>query len=197
VWALPNGENMTEELNVDQSIEDITTEDGYHPQLLEIVTYPNDLLHAKSTMVDEERFGSEELKHLIYDMFYTMKVKGGVGLAAVQVGRTEQLIVLSLEEPVVLINPKMVAMEGEQVFEEGCLSVPGFFNDTTRAEKIRIVYRDEEGTDKELTAEGLTAVCIQHEMDHLDGKLFVDELSVMKRMRVRKKVEKTLKEIGR
>jgi len=180
-------EDNTEEVKIE-------TPEGYEPKCLDIVTYPSEDLHVKSVKLEENEFNTDELKHLIYDMFYTMRIKNGVGLSAVQVGTPKQLVVMLLEEPLVMINPVIIAKKGEFKFEEGCLSVPGYFEDRTRAEKIRVAYCDEEGTAKELTAEGLTAFCIQHELDHLDGELFVDNLSALKKMRMRKKVEKTLKQ---
>lgn len=174
--------------------EKISTEDGYEPNLLEILTYPNDVLHSKSDPLDEKDFNSEWLKTLITDMFYTMRVKNGIGLSAIQTGLSLRIVVMMLEEPLVIINPKLVAVDGEMEFEEGCLSVPGYFENRTRYESIRVAYFDEEGTPKELSAKGLTAFCIQHELDHLDGKLFVDDLSALKKMRVKKKVQKTIKQ---
>jgi len=166
----------------------------YIPILLDIVTYPDDDLHLPSNKIDEKQFGSKWLKELTADMFYTMRKKNGVGLSAVQIGEAVQLVVMDLDEPLVLINPGLVSVEGEQVFEEGCLSVPGYFEMRARPNVVRVAYQDIDGTPKELNAEGLTAFCILHELDHLDGKLFVDDLSTLKKMRVKKKVKKTLKQ---
>jgi peptide deformylase len=133
-------------------------------------------------------------------MFDTMYAAPGIGLAATQVNVAKRLLVIDLSErhdrPLVLINPELVTREGVEETEEGCLSVPGYFEKVTRAEKIRVRALDRHGKPMELEAEGLLAVCIQHEIDHLDGKLFVDYLSELKRTRIRKKLEKERKDRG-
>ena len=130
----------------------------------------------------------------IDDMFETMYAAPGIGLAATQVNVHQQLLVLDMSEeknqPLVLINPTILAKEGEQVYQEGCLSVPGIFADVDRADRITVEALDRHGKPFKLDAEGLLAVCIQHEMDHLAGKLFVDYLSPLKRDLVRKKLDK-------
>ncbi|HEY7871423.1 MAG TPA: peptide deformylase, partial [Rudaea sp.] len=122
----------------------------------------------------------------------------GIGLAATQVNVHKQLLVLDVSEeknaPLALINPNIVAREGEQVYQEGCLSVPGIFADVERAERIVVEALDRDGQPLRIEADGLLAVCIQHEMDHLVGKLFVDYLSPLKRELVRKKLEKARRE---
>jgi peptide deformylase len=124
----------------------------------------------------------------------------GIGLAATQVNVAKRLLVLDLSErhdqPLVLINPEVLVREGVEETEEGCLSVPGYFEKVTRAERIRVRALDRNGKPIEFDADGLLAVCIQHEIDHLDGKLFVDYLSELKRTRIRKKLEKERKERG-
>jgi peptide deformylase len=118
----------------------------------------------------------------------------GIGLAATQVNVHRQILVLDVSEekdqPMVIVNPKIVSREGSQTYQEGCLSVPGIFADVDRADRIRVEAQDAEGNPLAIEADGLLAVCIQHEMDHLVGKLFVDYLSPLKRELVRKKLEK-------
>jgi peptide deformylase len=134
------------------------------------------------------------LKQLAADMLETMYEAPGIGLAATQVNVHKRLLVLDVSEdknqPMVLANPKIISSEGSQTYQEGCLSVPGIFADVDRADRIRVEAQDVEGKSFTLDADGLLAVCIQHEMDHLVGKLFVDYLSPLKRELVRKKLEK-------
>jgi peptide deformylase len=134
------------------------------------------------------------IRTLIADMFQTMYDAPGIGLAATQVDVHERLLVLDVSEdrsaPMVFINPVITASEGSQVYQEGCLSVPGIFADVTRADRITVEALDREGKPFTLAADGLLAVCIQHEMDHLAGKVFVDYLSPLKRELVRKKLAK-------
>lgn len=164
---------------------------------LQILEFPDPRLrtHAQPvTAVDAA------LRTLIDDMFETMYAAPGIGLAATQVNVAKRLLVLDLSErhdqPLVLINPEVLAREGVEETEEGCLSVPGYFEKVTRAERIRVRALDRNGQPIEFDADGLLAVCIQHEIDHLDGKLFVDYLSELKRTRIRKKLEKERKERG-
>jgi peptide deformylase len=139
-----------------------------------------------------------ELGQLIDDMFETMYAAPGIGLAATQVDAHKRLIVIDVSEahnePVVLINPEILSREGVAETEEGCLSVPGIFDDVKRAAKIRVRAQDRTGAVFERDCEGVLAVCVQHEMDHLEGKLFVDYLSDLKRQRIRKKLEKERKQ---
>ncbi|MBV8803987.1 MAG: peptide deformylase [Sinobacteraceae bacterium] len=139
-----------------------------------------------------------ELGRLIDDMFETMYAAPGIGLAATQVDAHKRLIVIDVSEthnePVVLINPEILSREGAAETEEGCLSVPGIFDDVKRAAKIRVRAQDRTGAVFERDCEGVLAVCVQHEMDHLEGKLFVDYLSDLKRQRIRKKLEKERKQ---
>ena len=137
----------------------------------------------------------DRIKTLVDDMFDTMYDAPGIGLAATQVDVHEQVIVMDISEdqsqPLVFINPEIeVIGDGEQEYQEGCLSVPGFFDNVTRPDNIRVRALDREGNRFELEPDGLLAVCIQHEMDHLNGKLFVDYLSALKRQRIRTKLEK-------
>lgn len=162
--------------------------------LLPILEFPDPRLRTKAVPVTE--FGPE-LATLVDAMFDTMYEAPGIGLAASQVNVHQQLLVLDVSEEKnerrVFINPKIVSSEGSQTYQEGCLSVPGIFADVDRAESIRVEAQDVTGKPFTLDADGLLAVCIQHEMDHLIGKLFVDYLSPLKREMVRKKLEKQRK----
>ena len=162
--------------------------------LLPILEFPDPRLRTKAVPVTE--FGPE-LATLIDAMFDTMYEAPGIGLAASQVNVHQQLLVLDVSEEKnerrVFINPKIVSSEGSQTYQEGCLSVPGIFADVDRAERIRVEAQDVTGKPFTVDADGLLAVCIQHEMDHLIGKLFVDYLSPLKRDMVRKKLEKQRK----
>ncbi|HEX7915394.1 peptide deformylase [Rudaea sp.] len=159
--------------------------------LLPILEYPDPRLRTKAQPVT---VFDAALQALIDDMFATMYEAPGIGLAASQVNVHRQLLVLDVSEeknaPMVLINPKIVASEGSQTYQEGCLSVPGIFADVDRADRITVESLDRHGNAQNFEADGLLAVCIQHEMDHLIGKLFVDYLSPLKRELVRKKLEK-------
>jgi peptide deformylase len=164
---------------------------------LNILNYPDERLRIKAQPVTEF---DAELAELIDDMFETMYAAPGIGLAATQVDRHIRLIVIDASEtkdsPLVVINPKITEKDGIQQIDEGCLSVPGIYEPVERAEHIRLQAQDKHGKAFEMEATGLLAVCIQHEMDHLDGKLFVDDLSDLKRQRIRKKLQKQQKEAG-
>jgi len=160
--------------------------------ILEILEYPDPRLRTIAKPVNEV---NEQIRTLIDDMFETMYDAPGIGLAATQVNHHIQLIVMDLSEdrsePRVFINPEITILEGEpEKMQEGCLSVPGFYEDVERIEHVLIKALDRNGDAFELEATGLLAVCIQHEMDHLNGKLFVDYLSALKRNRIKKKLEK-------
>ncbi|MCG7963291.1 MAG: peptide deformylase [Candidatus Thiodiazotropha taylori] len=131
---------------------------------------------------------------MVDDMLETMYQAPGIGLAATQVNVAKRVVVIDLSEeknePLCLINPEIIERDGIEQMEEGCLSVPGIFETVSRADKIRFKALDRDGVPFEEEAEGLLAVCVQHELDHLDGKLFVDYLSSLKRQRIRKKLEK-------
>jgi peptide deformylase len=136
----------------------------------------------------------DEIRAIVDNMFETMYSAPGIGLAAVQVNILKQIIVIDITEdkkqPLCLINPEILESHGEEKMEEGCLSVPGIYEKVKRAKSIKVRYLDREGETIEKEINDLLAVCIQHEMDHLVGKLFVDYLSEMKRNRIRKKLEK-------
>jgi peptide deformylase len=158
---------------------------------LEILEYPDPRLRTVAMPV--EAFDTA-LGQLIDDMVETMYAAQGIGLAATQVDVHRQLLVLDVSEtrdlPHIYINPRIVESEGSSTCEEGCLSVPGIYAEVSRAEKIRISARDRDGEPFEKELDGIHAVCFQHEMDHLKGKLFVDYLSPLKQRMVRKKLEK-------
>ena len=158
---------------------------------LEILEFPDSRLRTMAKPV--EAF-DEALEKLLDDMLETMYQANGIGLAATQVDRHIQLLILDVSEaqdnPRVYINPRILSELGEQVCEEGCLSVPGIYANVQRAESIRIEARDRQGSPFQEDVDGLHAVCLQHEMDHLKGRLFVDYLSPLKRHMVMKKLEK-------
>lgn len=164
---------------------------------LTILEYPDPRLRTKAVPVTEV---NDATRALIDDMVETMYAANGIGLAATQVNVHQRLLVIDVSEqrnePRVFINPEIIARDGEEVMEEGCLSVPGFYESVQRAQHVNVRALDRNGTPFELKADDLLAVCIQHEIDHLDGKLFVDYLSDLKRTRIRKKLEKEHKERG-
>ncbi|MEH6355750.1 MAG: peptide deformylase [Marinobacter sp.] len=164
--------------------------------ILDILEYPDQRLRTLAKPVTAV---TDEIRTLIDDMFETMYDAPGIGLAASQVNVHQQIIVMDLSEdksePRVFINPKIEILDGDlEAMQEGCLSVPGFYEDVERIEHCLIKALDRNGEAFEIEARGLLAVCIQHEMDHLNGKLFVDYLSSLKRTRIRKKLEKLHKQ---
>lgn len=163
--------------------------------LRSILEYPDPRLRTRAQPVTQF---DAALGTLIEDMLETMYAAPGIGLAATQVDVHKRLIVIDLSEernaPLILINPEITEREGEAKTEEGCLSVPGIFDEIKRATRIRVRSHDRTGQVGEAEYADLLAVCIQHEMDHLEGKLFVDYLSEMKRERIRKRLEKERKE---
>ena len=158
---------------------------------LEILEYPDPRLRTQAKPVTD--FGAE-LQRQIDDMLETMYAAPGIGLAATQVDIHKRLIVIDVSEesdqPIVLINPEVLEKRGVEEMEEGCLSFPGVYAKVQRANEIRIKAQDRQGKDFEIDTGGLLAVCIQHELDHIEGKLFVDYLSPLKRERIRKQLEK-------
>jgi peptide deformylase len=158
---------------------------------LKILEFPDPKLRTKATPVEAV---DDALRALIADMLETMYAAPGIGLAATQVDVHKRLLVADVSpdqsEPYAFINPEILEKDGVIVSDEGCLSVPGYYEEVERAEHIRLRFLDGNGDEQEMEAEGLLAVCIQHEIDHLDGKLFVDYLSEAKRQRIRKKLLK-------
>ena len=165
--------------------------------LLPIHEFPDPRLRTKAVDVDPADLATPAFQALLDDMFETMYEAPGIGLAASQVDVHKRFMVIDVSEdrsrPMVFANPEIVASEGGQVYQEGCLSVPGIYADVTRADTITVRFLDRQGQPQELTTDGLLAVCIQHEMDHLVGKLFVDYLSPLKREMVKKKLAKARK----
>ncbi len=159
--------------------------------LLEILHFPDTRLRNVATPV---QVVDDELRQLIDDMLETMYAAPGIGLAATQVDVPKRLVVIDIskdqDQPVVLVNPEILELEGVEEMDEGCLSVPGIYESVERAERVRVRALDRDGDLFELETDDLLAVCIQHEIDHLNGKLFVDYLSPLKRQRIRKKLEK-------
>lgn len=160
--------------------------------ILEILEFPDPRLRTRAEPVDRV---TDDLRQLAEDMLETMYAAPGIGLAATQVNVHKRVLVVDVSEnrdqPQILINPELIERDGEQVMEEGCLSVPGIYDTVQRAQHIRVRSLGLDGQPFEMEADGLLAVCIQHEIDHLDGKLFVDYLSDLKRQRIRKKLEKS------
>ena len=163
--------------------------------LLNILHFPDKRLRLKAKEVTEF---DVSLRTFVSNMFETMYEAPGIGLAATQVNVLKRLLVMDVsedkDEPLCLINPEIIASEGEEEGDEGCLSIPGFYEVVKRFDKITVKAKNEKGEEITVEANGLKAVCIQHEMDHLDGKLFVDYLSSLKRTRIQKKLEKQKKQ---
>ncbi|MGV6857589.1 MAG: peptide deformylase [bacterium] len=162
--------------------------------LLEILHFPDPRLRTLAKPVEQV---DESIRQIVDDMLETMYDAPGIGLAATQVNFHKRIVVIDVSEekdsPLVLINPEIVGSSGVEQMDEGCLSVPGYYETVERAEEVRVRFLDREGAPQELDADELLAVCIQHEIDHLEGKLFVDYLSPLKRNRIRKKLEKQAK----
>lgn len=160
--------------------------------LLTIIHFPDPRLRIKAQTVG---LVDAATRSLVEDMFETMYEAPGVGLAAPQVDVPQRIVVIDVtderSQPLCFINPEILSREGSHEMEEGCLSVPGVYEPVTRAAKLRVRALDQRGEPFEMEADGLLATCIQHEVDHLEGKLFVDYISAMKRDRVRKKIEKS------
>jgi peptide deformylase len=158
----------------------------------EILEFPDPRLRTVAKPV--ERF-DEDLAELVEDMFETMYEEKGIGLAATQINVHQRVLVMDTSEgkerPRAFINPEIIAADGTQIYEEGCLSVPGIYAKVERAEQITVRAHHPDGSEFTVDLEGLDAVCLQHEVDHLDGKVFVDYLSPLKRQMVRKRLEKT------
>lgn len=159
--------------------------------LLNVLQYPDPLLRNKAAPVSEV---DADVQKIVDDMFETMYEQQGVGLAAIQVNIKQRIIVMDVSdnqtEPLCIINPEITYREGIQYETEGCLSLPGLFDKVERAEKIRMQALDRDGNSYEIEATGIKAICIQHEMDHLDGIVFIDHLSKLKQERAKKKLQK-------
>ena len=162
---------------------------------LAILRYPDPRLYTRAEPV---RIFDQRLRNLVQDMAETMYAAPGIGLAATQVDVHQRMLIIDLSESrdrlQVYINPEIVHRDGQQQLEEGCLSVPGIYDFVQRAEQIQVRAQDQDGQWFEQQADGLLAVCIQHEIDHLDGKVFVDYLSRLKRERIKTKLNKRLRD---
>lgn len=163
--------------------------------LLPILKYPDERLHTVAKPVEQI---DERIKQLAADMAETMYESRGIGLAATQVDVHERVVVIDLSEErnqlITLINPIITKKDGETTYEEGCLSVPGIYDTVTRAERITVEFLDVDGKAQTLEADGLLAICVQHELDHLLGKVFVEYLSPMKQNRIKTKLKKRERE---
>ena len=163
--------------------------------LLPILEFPDERLRKKAKSVEAV---TPEITRLVDDMLETMYAAPGIGLAATQVNVQLRILVMDLsenkDEPLVLINPEIVSKTGTEESEEGCLSVPGFYEKVTRAESVEVRGLDREGQPITMHTDGLLAVCVQHEMDHLKGRVFVEYLSPLKQSRLRAKIKKHRRE---
>ncbi len=159
--------------------------------ILNILHYPDPRLREKALPVEKV---DSAIKQFVSDMFETMYDAPGIGLAATQANVQKRIIVIDVSEdksqPLCFINPEILESDGEEIMEEGCLSVPGIYEKVKRADHIKVRALNRDGVEFEMEADGILSTCIQHEMDHLEGKLFVDYLSELKRQRIRKKLEK-------
>ncbi|GAB5382806.1 MAG: peptide deformylase [Aliiglaciecola sp.] len=159
--------------------------------ILNVLRFPDERLRTVAKAVDAV---DADVKQLVEDMFDTMRDENGIGLAATQINVHKRVVVMDVSEeqsnPLVFINPEIIEMDGKTISEEGCLSVPNNYAKVERAEHVKVKALDKNGEEFTLDADGLLAICIQHELDHLKGKLFVDYLSPLKRQRIRSKLEK-------
>ena len=159
--------------------------------ILSVLEFPDERLRKKAAMVKKV---DADIRKLVDDMLETMYEFKGIGLAATQVNVHKRVIVLDISEnndqPLYLINPEIIEKRGTEESEEGCLSVPGFFEKVKRAENVKVRALGRDGQEFEMEVDNLLSVCVQHEMDHLEGKLFVDYLSSLKRQRIKKKLDK-------
>ncbi len=166
--------------------------------ILDILHYPDKRLRTVAKPVEQV---DDSIKKLVENMFETMYIAPGIGLAATQVDVHQQVIVIDVSEdksqPLCLINPEIIAEEGTESCDEGCLSVPDIYETVERCEKVTVKALDQNGDEYTLQADEMLAVCIQHEMDHLKGKLFVDYLSPLKQQRIKKRLLKTRREESR
>jgi len=163
--------------------------------ILDILHFPDPRLRNKAKPV---KTVDDSVRRLIDDMLETMYEAPGIGLASTQVNDPRRVVVIDISEehdqPLCLINPEILDKQGEEEMDEGCLSVPDVYETVIRADKVKVSALDRDGNPFEMEADGLLAVCIQHELDHLDGKLFIDYLSNLKRQRIRKRLEKDQKQ---
>lgn len=166
-----------------------------------ILSIPDPVLRERSAPVAKI---DDDLRALAADMLETMYAAPGIGLAAIQIGVPKRLLVIDVarkeepKQPMVIVNPEIVEASAEKaVYEEGCLSIPDYYEEVERPTRVRVRFQDEHGAERTIEAEGLLATCLQHEIDHLDGRLFIDYLSKLKRDRVTKKFAKLAREKAR
>ena len=163
--------------------------------ILDILHFPDPRLRNKAKPV---KAVDDSVRRLVDDMLETMYEAPGIGLASTQVNDPRRVVVIDISEehdrPLCMINPEILEKQGEEEMDEGCLSVPDVYETVIRADRVKVSALDREGNPFEMEAEGLLAVCIQHELDHLDGKLFIDYISSLKRQRIRKRLEKDQKQ---
>ena len=163
--------------------------------ILDILHFPDPRLRNKAKPV---KAVDDSVRRLVDDMLETMYEAPGIGLASTQVNDPRRVVVIDISEehdqPLCMINPEILEKQGEEEMDEGCLSVPDVYETVIRADRVKVSALDREGNPFEMEAEGLLAVCIQHELDHLDGKLFIDYISNLKRQRIRKRLEKDQKQ---
>jgi peptide deformylase len=163
----------------------------------EILIWPDPILKKQAAPVARV---DDEIRTLVKDMFETMAAADGVGLAATQVGVLKRVIVLDTtsrqpeSQPLAMINPEIIAMEGETTYNEGCLSIPGEAEDVDRAEKVTVRFLDVDGNVQTMECDDLLAIAVQHETDHLDGTVFVDHISTLKRELIRKRMKRLIKD---
>ncbi len=163
--------------------------------IIEVLHFPDERLRNKAISVEQI---NAEIKEIATNMLDTMYAENGIGLAATQVNIQKRIVVIDLSEeknePLILINPEITKLEGKETMREGCLSVPDYFDTVERAEKIEFTYKTLENELISADTDGLLAICVQHEIDHLNGKLFIDYLSPLKRRRLKKKIEKQVRQ---
>ncbi len=169
----------------------LTIEQDNNMALLDVLHFPDQRLRTVAKAVDQI---TPEINEIATNMLETMYEENGVGLAAIQVNIYKRIVVIDVshdrDQPMVLINPEIIEQSGEEISQEGCLSVPEIHADVKRAELVTVKYLDLQGNEETLNADGLLAICIQHELDHLNGKLFIDYLSPFKQKRIQTKLEK-------
>jgi len=166
--------------------------------VLKVLHFPDERLRLKAVQIEKI---NSEITSIAQNMLETMYAEGGIGLAATQVNIQKRIVVIDLSDnkdsPLILINPEVLKLEGKESTQEGCLSVPDYFDTVERAKNIEFTYKTLEKKVIKTSADGLLAICIQHEIDHLNGKLFIDYLSPLKRNRLRKKSDKQITEKNR
>lgn len=204
---MSDDDNIVDKSGNELAIIEYTPESGgeltvaeYRPKFRPLVIYPSDTLRQVCQPVVDNEFQLPDMQKLCLDMLFMVRLAGAYGLAAPQVGVLKNIIVVNVhEQPFVLINPKIQVKSEEltKAIEEGCLSIPGYKARVSRHDKVVVAYQDEQGHQQAIEADDLAAVCLQHEIDHLVGKLFIDYLSPLKRNMAISKVNKSMKKLIR